>query len=97
MTKEKNVIKVSAKLYDKEAVTATLYKFTNKCYVKLDMAFDGDFDVTLKKKMESIDLDKIINKFNNELIDQQTRIDTNNKFGKIREALVKKAFSPISE
>jgi His-Xaa-Ser system protein HxsD len=35
--------------------------------------------------------------FNNELIDQQVRYDTELKFGEIRNLIVKQAFAPITK
>jgi len=93
----KRTIDLSRDIYEKDAITATAYKFTDKYYINIDISPENKYRVRFKAKKQEFNLEKIIDNFCNELIDQQVRIDIGKKFAKIRDELVKKAFSPISK
>ena len=88
-------IELKKEIFDKEAITLTTYKFTDACYIGVDLSSSGNFKVSFKAKDKQSNLEEIIDKFCNELIDQQVRVETQQEFGKIKEEIVRKAFSPI--
>jgi His-Xaa-Ser system protein HxsD len=94
---QKKEVCVDLRIYRQEALTAAVYKFTDRCFVE-QMRNDNNFVLVgfqLQPEQE-IDLDLLVKQFENELIDQQIRYDTEQKFGSIRDHIVEKAFSSIS-
>jgi His-Xaa-Ser system protein HxsD len=58
---------------------------------------DSTIQVTFMAKLEqAVNFDLLEKEFDNELIDQQVRYDTEQKLGHIRNLIVEKAFAPIS-
>ena len=93
------LIKVDKRIYCEQAINATCYKFTDHCYVHQQIAEDDDniILVTIEAK-ESYTLEKTFAKqFCNELVDQQIRVTTEEKFGHIRNLIVEEAFKPVSK
>ena len=84
-------------LFEKEAVFASAYKFTDKCIIKIEPLNNDAFGVYFKMKKEdnNFDLKETAELFCNEAIDQQLRLDIEKKYGNVRELIVKQAFSPI--
>lgn len=83
-------------IYKQEVITATIYKFTDKCFISQSKA-DEEIQVTFTAKSEQlVNFELLEKEFENELIDQQIRYDTEQKFGHIRNLIVEKAFSSIS-
>jgi His-Xaa-Ser system protein HxsD len=94
---EKTII-VDLNIYKQEVITATVYKFTDKYFVSQNKA-DNTIQVFFSVKPEqeqTVDFNLLEKEFKNELIDQQVRYNTEQKFGHIRNLIVEKAFSPIS-
>jgi len=90
------LIKIKEKIYCRQAITATSYKFTDKCNIFIDEIDENIYGVYFKNKSnKEASLEEIANEFCNELIDQQTRIDIEKEFGNIRDKIVEAAFSPI--
>ena len=90
------IITVDLSIYKQEVITAAVYKFTDKCFISQSKV-DGEIQVTFRAKSEqSINFELLEKEFENELIDQQIRHDTEQKFGHIRNLIVEKAFAPIS-
>jgi His-Xaa-Ser system protein HxsD len=89
-------IKIDLSIYNQEVITSTVYKFTDKCFVSQNKT-ENENQVTFTAKPEQfVNFNLIAKEFENELIDQQVRYDTEQKFGHIRNLIVEKAFSPIS-
>jgi len=89
-------IKVDLNIYNQEVITVAVYKFTDKCFVSQNKV-DNDIEVTLTAKPDqAVNFDLMEKQFESELIDQQVRYDTEQKFGEIRNLIVKQAFAPIS-
>jgi len=89
-------IKIDLNIYKQEVVTAAIYKFTDKYFVSQNKE-DNTIQVTFSEKTEqAVNFELLEKEFENELIDQQIRYDTEQKFGHIRNLIVEKAFSPIS-
>ena len=89
---EKNV---DLNIYRQEVVNATLYKLTGNFFIKQQYVENtAKISFSPKNGMLS-EIQWVEENFENELIDQQIRFDTEKKFGEIRDIIVKKAFSPI--
>jgi His-Xaa-Ser system protein HxsD len=85
-------------MYEKLAVFAAAYKFTDKCIILVEPVGEQSVGVYFKSKSKSDDgeLRKIAEQFCNEVLDQQLRLDIEKKYGNIRDLIVEHAFSPIS-
>lgn len=92
----KLLLTVQNDIYEKEAILNTSYKFTDKCFVNIEI-IGAITEICFQSKSEDNDLEKIALDFGNELIDQQVRLSTGREFKVIREELVKRAFSSISK
>jgi His-Xaa-Ser system protein HxsD len=91
------VLPVNLDIYNQEAITSAIYKFTDTCFVSQEK-IDSVIQISFQLKPEhTMDLDLLVKKFENELIDQQIRYDTEKKFGDIRNRIVEKAFYPITK
>jgi His-Xaa-Ser system protein HxsD len=93
---QEKTVKVDLNIYNHEVITAAVYKFTDECFIAQNEV-GNDINVTFTAKLEqAVNFDLLEKKFENELIDQQIRYDTEQKFGHIRNLIVEKAFKPIS-
>ena len=89
---------IKARCFSREAINATAYKFLGDFFLSFDY-FDKPeehFKVVIEKKNGEPDsnIEKI---FMNELIDQQTRLDIEERFAHIRNMIVEEAFKPVSK
>ena len=92
------LLELSNATYNKEAIVATISKFTNKCDISLDETVGENFILQFKQKENrKEDLKLIIEDFCNQLIDQQLRVDPEEEYGKSQNIIAKKAFSPIGD
>jgi His-Xaa-Ser system protein HxsD len=89
-------LKVDLSIYKQEVITSTVYKFTDRCYITQSKENDTVLVSFQVKSEQRVDFDLLDKEFKNELIDQQVRYDTEQKFGSIRNRIVEKAFSPIN-
>ena len=92
----KLLLTVQNDLYEKEAVLNASYKFTDRCYINVEV-IGGLTEIYFQAKNAEIVLEEIALECGNELIDQQVRLNTGREFKTIREELVRKAFSSISK
>jgi len=90
-------VEVSNKIYTKEAILESSYKFTDKYYIHITNSAKFTVRVYFKQKKGDIPLQNIAEEFCNELIDQQLRVDLEKKMEPIRELILKKAFFPFEE
>ena len=91
----KLLLVLSKEFYEKEAVFASAYKFTNRCTILIEPIESNSVGVYFKGNSDEYDLQKIAEEFCNEVLDQQLRLDIEKKYGNIRDLIVKQAFSPI--
>ena len=90
-------VTLSKALYEKEAVFAAAYALSGLCRNRVEPAQAGYVKVTLEFLDSCTDADrvKVENKFMNELIDQQLRLDLEKRYGAIRRLIVQQAFAPL--
>lgn len=88
---------IDLNLYSKNAITATMYRYTDKFYVyqRTITSDEKIVSVILESKNGNFD-ERIIKQFCNDLVDQQLREITTEKFGHIRNLIVEEAFKPIT-
>ena len=91
-------IELSLRLFAWEAITAALYPFTDRCSIlpKLKDAETVSVLFELKSGV-SVPLTDLVKAFSNELLDQQLRFQLNREFGSVRDAIVQRAFAPVSK
>jgi len=90
-------VTLSKAIYEKEAVFAAAYALSGLCRNRIEPAQAGSVKVTLEfldSCQESQRLE-VGNKFMNELIDQQLRLDLEKRYGSIRRLIVQQAFAPL--
>ena len=87
----------SKALYEKEAVFAAAYALSGLCSNLVEPAQAGYVKVTLEflDSCQDTDRVRVENKFMNELIDQQLRLDLEKRYGAIRRLIVQQAFAPL--
>lgn len=90
------VIRINGSIYDKVAALKTCYVFQDRCHTSLEPDSEGNMMATLIPKKESSGVQDIEDKFRDELIDQQIRIENDRIFADIRKRIVEQAFKPIS-
>lgn len=99
INKEKNnqvTVSLSKKFYQKEAVFAAAYKFTDICTIKIEPIDEYHVGVYLEPKENvKINIERVAERLCNEALDQQVRLDLEKRFGNIRDLIVEHAFSPI--
>lgn len=90
-------ITVDITLYSKEAITATLYKYSGQYYVYESINADNGnlINIILESKDGNLVSETTPKQFYNDLIDQQLRVDVNKQSGHIRDLIVEEAFKPV--
>jgi len=96
MEGNKILLKVSNEIYEKDAILNASYKFTDKCFINIE-PINKITEIYFQPKTEDLNIENIVLLFGNELIDQQVRLNVGREFKLIREELVKKAFSSITQ
>ncbi len=88
---------LSKALYEKEAVFAATYALSGLCRNTVEPAQAGYVKVTLEflDPGQEQERAQIENRFLNELIDQQLRLDLEKRYGAIRRLIVQQAFAPL--
>ena len=97
--REYNTLKIilSKALYDKDAILSAAYALSGKYGIRIESESDDSFIVPIEplERRKEIDLKEVEHWFNNELIDQQLRLNLDKRYGQIRELIIKHAFSPL--
>jgi His-Xaa-Ser system protein HxsD len=93
------MVAVNTELYDKEAIVASAYKFSNRFYIYQNISekYPKIIDVFFENKENSAITEADVKDFCNDLIDQQIRIHTTRQFGHIRDLIVEEAFKPVKK
>ena len=90
-------ITIDLNLYSEKTITATIYRYTDKFFVYQNTMPNDDKQVCVifESKDDGLDVN-IVKQFCNDLIDQQLREITTEKYGHIRDLIVEEAFKPVS-
>ena len=93
------LVVLSKEIYEREAVMAAAYKITDLCTVLIKPSGDTEMEAFFEPKAQRTtqDLEKVASRFCNEVLDQQIRLDLEKRYGKIREFIVRHAFSPLKD
>lgn len=96
---DKFQVSIDTSLYNKEVITAAIYKFSHLFYIhqQMDTFNQTLVNVIFESKDNSKITEEVPKQFCNELIDQQIRYNTNAQFGHIRDMIVQEAFKPVSK
>lgn len=91
-------VTIDLNLYSEKAITATIYKYTDKFFVYQNIMPNNDkqVSVTFESKEDKLG-ESIVKQFCNDLIDQQLREITTEKYGHIRDLIVEEAFKPVCQ
>ena len=90
-------VAIDLNLYSEKAITATIYRYTDKFFVYQNTMPSDDKQVCVIFESKDGGLDEnIVKQFCNDLIDQQLREITTEKYGYIRDLIVEEAFKPVS-
>lgn len=91
-------VNIDLNLYSEKVITATIYKYTDKFFVYQNTMPNNDKQVSVTFESKDCKLDEsIVKQFCNDLIDQQLREITTEKFGHIRDLIVEEAFKPVTK
>ncbi|MBW8039509.1 MAG: His-Xaa-Ser system protein HxsD [Planctomycetes bacterium] len=89
-------LNLDVKLYSRDAILNTTYRFTHKCYINLQKYEEKTALIVFSQKNENNrDIELLVKEFLNELIDQQLRVDINNETKDIRKMIISEAFAPL--
>ena len=83
--------KYSKEIYNKEVIIKAAYSFTDECYIHLDI--EGDYYLVELKDKNGFDDQSIYERFENELLAQETRKIVSEKTQNIREMIVARSLS----
>lgn len=87
---------LSSEIYSVDATLRTCYWLTDRCYVHLSKASDGQLIATLiAKSGQEADTNAAAWQFLNELLDNQLRVSLQRETANIREMIVAQAFSDV--
>ena len=93
------VIIVDKSLFSREAVLATVYRFSGDYNVSVESSNDSEdkYAVNITRKDQKEIDDEFEQGFIRELTDQQVRLDIEARFGHIRDLIVEEAFKPVTK
>ena len=93
------VIQIDNKIYDIEAIQSTVYKYTNKFYIKIYSITDDIIGVRFKEKIPQgkENVETTLHEFYNALVEYQIRFDLEKRFGNLREQIYQRAFAPMTK
>lgn len=89
-------LKIPKQFFTREAITISMYKFTDRVSLSMSPIEEGYVGVTFiaqdgQSRNSVIDA---ISAFRNELLDQQARLDLEDRYGSLRDTIVEFAFNP---
>src|SRR4030043_2121852 len=90
-------VTLSKAIYEKEAVFAAAYALSGLCRNRIDPVQAGYVKVTLEFLDSCQESQRLEggNKFMNELIDQQLRLDLEKRYGPVPRLILQQAFAPL--
>lgn len=89
-------INLNKSIYTRDAISMAANKYADRCYIKLDDTGDDYLHVYFKLRYEINDkaIEQLIDEYCNDVLDKQIQFDLEERFGKLREIIYQKAFSP---
>lgn len=89
-------LKVPKQFFTREAISMSMYKFTDRFSLSMEPIEEGYVGVSFINKEEQSKESSIeaISAFRNELVDQQARLDLEDRYGSLRDTIVEFAFDP---
>lgn len=93
---------VDLRQYSQEALNAVLYTYSGKFFVEQNLSSEGtnvEVKLLVKDLNQTLTAEEQRNlrgEFQQNLIDQQVRLDLEQRFGHIRDLLVAEAFKPVN-
>jgi His-Xaa-Ser system protein HxsD len=90
----KILLKLNREIFTQEAILETSYKFTHSCNIHIDSELLY-FKVFFSAQNDNINLKDQVDRFYNELIDQQIRYNLSISNKEIKELIIRKAFFPF--
>lgn len=91
-------ILIDLNLYTTEAIIATCYKYTDIFYIYQQKKEDNAVEIVFEAINDEVKVSTdVVKRFCNDLIDQQLRVITNQRFGYIRDLIVREAFKPVNK
>ena len=88
-------ITINTNIYSLDAIHAATYQFTSSYHVLITPNADNSVTVIFEAKDKARDVSEDLKDFANSLIDHQIRLQLDKANGKIRDLIVKHAFSPL--
>jgi His-Xaa-Ser system protein HxsD len=90
--------------FQREAVLAAAQKMTDQFFIEIKSMDSEKAEITLEpkggtsieKRMNESELEGAAKILCNEVLDQQVRLDLEQRYGRIREMIVRQAFAPIT-
>lgn len=95
----KFLLNVDLRLYAKESIVASAYKYSAKYHIiqELDKDNPNIVNVVFESKAGSQIGENDVKEFCTDLLDQQLRCNTEKQFGHIRDLIVEEAFKPVNK
>lgn len=93
------VFHIDKTLYSREALTATVYRFSGNYTVSVESSSDNleKYIIAIETVNKEEPSAEIKDDFIKELTDQQVRLDIEARFGHIRDLIVEEAFKPVTK
>ena len=90
-------VTLSREIYENEAITEAAYKVTGECTAVARPLGETEIEITFEPKEGSLPetLEKTAADFCNDVLDAQLRLELDKRYGRIKELIVKHAFSPL--
>jgi len=90
--------------FQREAISAAAQEMTDHYYIEMKSLDSERVEIYLEPKSKAsavteVDVESLesaAKNFCNEVLDQQVRLDLEKRYGKIRELIVRQAFSPVT-
>ncbi len=91
-------VTLSKAMYEREAVFAAAYKFRDKFFIRIEPVEETHVGIWFEAKLgqEPNIVRNSLGEFCNEVLDQQVRLDLDQRFGHLREAVYDQAFRPVN-
>jgi His-Xaa-Ser system protein HxsD len=83
---------IDLELYPADAIFRACYKFTDRCFIRLERSGKRTVMAELRARDDKVDIDVLLGEFANELIDQRLRLDIARETKAVRDLIVTQAF-----